>query len=118
MASPTVPASAPTLRQVTLSSSLLFLAAAVGWVGVVQVVPDMRGMPGTMGLSFGGFVLVWGLMMAAMMLPTVAPFAALYTRTLTGNRGARVLELATGYLLVWTLAGAPAYVLVRVGGDL
>ncbi|GCD90824.1 hypothetical protein NLS1_28300 [Nocardioides sp. LS1] len=118
MASPTVPASAPTLRQVTLSSSLLFLAAAVGWVGVVQVAPEMRGMPGTMGLSFGGFVLVWGLMMAAMMLPTVAPFAALWTRTLTGNRSARVAELAAGYLLVWTLAGLPAYVLVRVGGDL
>ena len=48
-------------------------------------------------------------MMTAMMLPTFAPFAALYTRTLTDHRARRITELASGYLLVWTAAALPAY---------
>ncbi len=110
--------SAPTLRQVTLPSSLLLLAAAAAWVAVLALAPDMSTVPGTMGLSFGAFVVLWALMMAAMMLPTVAPFAALYSRTLTERRTARVSELAVGYLLVWALTGVPAYVLVRLSGEL
>jgi predicted metal-binding membrane protein len=108
---------APTLRQVTLPSSLLLLGAAAAWVGLVAFGPAMVGMPGAMGLSVGGFLVLWALMMAAMMLPTVAPFAALYTRTFTEHRSRRVVELAGGYLLVWTLAGLPAYALVWLGGE-
>jgi predicted metal-binding membrane protein len=44
-----------------------------------------------------------------MMLPSVTPFASLYTRTLTDHRGRRLLAMASGYLLVWTLAAIPAY---------
>ena len=64
-----------------------------------------------MGLSLGAFVALWALMMTAMMLPTIAPFAALYTRTLTDHRPRRISELAIGYLLVWTCRGLPAYAL-------
>ena len=109
---------APTFRQLTVPASVLLLVGAAAWVGVVSVSRDMGEMPGTMGLGFGAFVAVWALMMTAMMLPTVAPFTALYTRTLTDHRARRIAELACGYLLVWTLAAVPAFVLAWVAGEL
>lgn len=101
--------SAPSLRQVTPSASLLLLVAAGAWVGVVALARHMGPMPGTMGLRFGSFVAVWLLMMTAMMLPSVTPFASLYTRTFTEHRGVRLGAFAAGYLVVWGLAGVPAY---------
>jgi predicted metal-binding membrane protein len=38
----------------------------------------MAGMAGTMGLGLAAFVPVWTLMMAPVMLPSVAPTASLY----------------------------------------
>jgi predicted metal-binding membrane protein len=64
-----------------------------------------------MGLGIGMFVVVWALMMAAMMLPSVTPFASFYIRTFTDKRILRLLALAMGYLLVWSLAAIPAYAL-------
>jgi predicted metal-binding membrane protein len=69
----------------------------------------MGPMPGTMDLGIGSFVGVWALMMAAMMLPSVAPFAALYTRSFRQNRWVRGAGLAAGYLVVWIAAAVPAY---------
>ena len=74
---------APSLRQLTPPASLLLVAAAGAWAGVVLLARDMGSMPGTMGLGAGSFVAVWALMMAAMMLPSAAPFASLYSRTFT-----------------------------------
>jgi predicted metal-binding membrane protein len=113
-----VTATAPTLRQVTLPTSVLLVVGAAAWVGVVAVARGMSAMPGTMGLGFGSFAVVWALMMTAMMLPTIAPFAALYTRTLTDHKARRITELACGYLMVWTLAAVPAYGLAWVAGEL
>jgi predicted metal-binding membrane protein len=104
----------PTLRDLTLQSSLLLLGATAAWTGVVVIARQMGPMPGTMGLDIWTFVAVWALMMAAMMLPSVTPFASLYTRTFTANRGFRLLTLTFGYLAVWTLAAFPAYGLARV----
>ncbi|MFI5100258.1 MAG: DUF2182 domain-containing protein, partial [Actinomycetes bacterium] len=105
---------APTLRQLTLPASVLLLAGAGAWVGVIAISRGMGEMPGTMGLAFGAFVALWALMMTAMMLPTIAPFAALYTRTLTDHRARRIAELSCGYLVVWTLAAVPAFALAWV----
>jgi len=68
-----VSTAAPSLRHLTSPSSLLLLAAAGAWVGVVVVARHMGPMPGTMGVGLGTFVAVWALMMAAMMLPSVTP---------------------------------------------
>jgi predicted metal-binding membrane protein len=111
-------ATAPTLRQLTLPTSVLLIVGAGAWAGVLAVSRGMGPMQGAMGLSFGGFVALWALMMTAMMLPTTAPFAALYTRTLTDHRARRITGLASGYLLVWALAAVPAYGLARVAGEL
>jgi predicted metal-binding membrane protein len=109
---------APSWRQLTAPAAVLLVVGAAAWVGVVAVSRGMGAMPGTMGLGIGAFVLVWALMMTAMMLPTVAPFTALYTRTLTDHRSRRITELAAGYLLVWALAGVPAYGLAWVADQL
>lgn len=101
----------PTWRQLSGPASILLIVSAAAWLGVVAFARGMNDMPGTMGLPFLEFAAVWALMMTAMMLPTIAPFAALYTRTLTDHRGRRILELAGGYLLVWTAAAVPAYAL-------
>lgn len=111
-------ASAPTFRQLTLPASLLLVVAAGAWVAVLAMAQGMQGMTGMMGRPFGTFVAVWVLMMAAMMLPTVAPFAGLFTRTFGAHRTRRTVLLAAGYLLVWTLAGVPAYVLAWLAGSL
>jgi predicted metal-binding membrane protein len=76
----------------------------------------MAGMTGTMGLGLAAFVPVWTLMMAAMMLPSVAPTASLYARTMPTNRAMRISGLVVGYLAVWAVAGLPAFGLAWLTG--
>lgn len=113
---------APSLRRLTPPVSLLLVGVAAAWLGVAAVARHMGPMPGTMGLGIGTFVAVWALMMAAMMLPSVTPFASLYVRTFTDDRARRLCALALGYLAVWSLAAVPAYLLAlcadrAVGGN-
>jgi len=100
---------APTLRRLTPSASLLLLVAAAAWLGVIVIAGDMGSMSGTMGIAFIAFVGVWALMMTAMMLPSVAPFASLYTRTFREHRAQRLTLFAAGYLIVWSAVAVPAY---------
>jgi predicted metal-binding membrane protein len=100
---------APSLRQLTPQASFLLIAAAGAWAGVVLLARGMGAMPGTMGLGIGSFVGVWVLMMSAMMLPSVSPFASLYLRTFRDSRAQRLAGFAAGYLIVWALAAVPAY---------
>jgi predicted metal-binding membrane protein len=90
------------------TSALLFLAAAA-WAATLVLARGMAGMTGTMGFGISAFVAVWTLMMAAMMLPSVAPMASLYARSVTASRTMRLSGLVVGYLLVWAAAGVPAY---------
>ena len=99
----------PRPDQVTAEAGLLLLAAAGAWTGTVLVARGMAGMTGTMGLNLAVFVPVWTLMMAAMMLPSVAPAAARYARSASGPRTVRIAGLAAGYLAVWAAAGVPAF---------
>lgn len=102
------------LARAAPQTSLLLLGAAGAWIAVVVVARAMRPMPGTMGLGFGSFVAVWALMMAAMMLPSVVPFASLYVRSFRERAGLRITGFSAGYLLVWTAAALPAYGLGRL----
>jgi predicted metal-binding membrane protein len=79
----------------------------------------MAGMTGTMGLGPAAFVAVWTLMMAAMMLPSVAPAASRYARSMSGRSGHRaagIAGLTAGYLAVWAAAGVPAFGLAWLAG--
>jgi|SRR5580658_472500 predicted metal-binding membrane protein len=102
--------------QATLEAGLLLIVAAGAWAGTVLLARGMAGMSGTMGLGLAAFVLVWTLMMAAMMLPSVTPLASLYARTVQSNRMARIAALVAGYLAVWALAGVPAFGLAWLAG--
>jgi predicted metal-binding membrane protein len=90
-------------------TAALLLLAAAAWTVTVVLARGMAGMAGTMGLEFLSFVAVWTLMMAAMMLPSVAPTASMYARSMTASRPARLTGLIAGYLVVWAVAGLPAY---------
>lgn len=102
----------------TREAAFLLILAAGAWVATIALARGMAGMAGTMGLGLLAFVLVWTLMMAAMMLPSVAPTAALYARTIQSNRAVRIAGMTAGYLAVWALAGVPAFGLAWLAGRL
>jgi len=100
---------------------VLFALAAAGWWWTAG---EMRGMDNGpwSGLgTFGWFVGVWVVMMAAMMFPSVAPTVALYARM--SKTRLHSFAFTVGYLATWTGAGVIAFaigvVLSRaIGGDL
>jgi predicted metal-binding membrane protein len=104
----------PSLRRLTPHAALLLLAAAVAWLLVVANARRMGGMTGTTGLGLAGFVGMWTLMMAAMMLPSVAPVASMYQRSVRSRRALRLSGFCAGYLVAWVAAALPAYLLTRV----
>jgi predicted metal-binding membrane protein len=98
-------------RRVSTTSLVLAGAAVLAWAGTIAWIriEDMRAMPGTMGMGLASFTVMWGLMMAAMMLPSVAPFIRTYQGTVVQHRLARLTSLALGYLLIWTVVGVVAF---------
>jgi predicted metal-binding membrane protein len=106
-----VSTTAPSLRRLTPQAALLLLLAAVAWLFTVGRAREMAGMSGTMGLGLAAFVGMWGLMMAAMMLPSVAPVASMYQRSIRTLRLLRLTGFTSGYLLTWAAAGIPAFLL-------
>jgi predicted metal-binding membrane protein len=100
----------------TREAGLVLIAATGAWVATVVLARGMAGMTGTMGLGLVVFVAVWTLMMTAMMLPSVAPTASLYAKTIQSNRTVRIAALVAGYLAVWAAAGVPAYGLAWMAG--
>jgi predicted metal-binding membrane protein len=106
----------------------LLVTAAVAWLGAAALAAPMGrgvltqpatgmtggmadpGMAGPMSaMEFAPFVAAWAVMMAAMMLPSLAPAV----RSGSGGSWRAAAGFVTGYLLVWTAAGAPAYLLLR-----
>lgn len=85
-----------------MSVALLSLA---GWAATVAWT-DL------MAPSAPVFLALWTAMMAAMMLPSAAPFIVLYRRS---AEAAQTATLTAGYLLVWAVLGGLAYVYVQSG---
>lgn len=106
----------PALLRLTPQLAVLLLVSAIAWVFTVYEARTMGNGPGTMGLDLGTFLGTWGLMMAAMMLPSVAPLAVFYARAVRSHRGLRLAGFSAGYLVVWALTGIPAYALLVVSG--
>ena len=73
-------------------------------------------------LVFGEFLLLWVVMMAAMMLPSVAPVASMYLTVLrnrrNGTAAAHAAALVAGYLLAWAGFGVAAFGISRALGKL
>ena len=92
-------------------------AAALAWWSTADRMAGMNAGPGTALGAVGWFTGVWAVMMAAMMLPSLAPAAAVYAG-LVRREVSRLLLFAGGYLLVWSAAGVVAYGLFELGKSL
>jgi predicted metal-binding membrane protein len=115
------PAFAATRAQLGLVA-VLFALAAVGWWWTAGAMRGMDNGPWTGLGTFGWFLSVWVVMMAAMMFPSVAPTVALYAR-MSGTSRLVPVVFTTGYLLTWAGAGVVAFVIGvaakhAAGGDL
>jgi predicted metal-binding membrane protein len=99
----------------------LLLIAAAGWWWSVDAMRGMDAGPWTALGGFGWFVLLWVVMMAAMMFPSVAPTVALYARMTRTRTPLAPSAFTVGYLLTWAVAGAVAWTLgvaiSHVAGD-
>ncbi|HTI05712.1 MAG TPA: DUF2182 domain-containing protein [Gemmatimonadales bacterium] len=97
----------------TALATTLGLAAAAWLVTVHQMHGMDMGVATQLG-SFAFFVALWAVMMAAMMLPGLAP--AVVRRARTSGAVRAVVPFVASYLVVWTLVGALIYALYRPHG--
>ncbi len=89
--------------------ALLLALAALGWWWTAARMQGMDDGPWTGVGTFGWFLSVWVVMMAAMMLPSVAPTVALYSRMTKQRSPASPLLFTLGYLITWAAAGVLAF---------
>jgi Predicted metal-binding integral membrane protein len=104
-------ASSRTIWRLTPQAAVLLITAAIAWVAIITWSQQGGPMTGTMGLTLPAFLVAWTVMMAAMMLPSVAPVASLYARSISGRRALRLTLFTVGYLVVWASAGVIAFAL-------
>jgi predicted metal-binding membrane protein len=110
-------------RQLAVPWIAVAALAAVAWAVTVVLARRMGNGPGTMGLALLPFLGLWVVMMAAMMLPSVAPVAVLWTRLISGasagfGRVVRMSAFLSGYLLIWAAFGAVAFAALAGTGRL
>jgi predicted metal-binding membrane protein len=98
--------------------AMLMALAAGGWWWTVQQMDGMDDGPWTTLGSFSWFITVWVVMMAAMMLPSVAPTVALYAKMTRSRTPYAPLAFTAGYLLVWAAVGAAAYIVALIASQL
>jgi predicted metal-binding membrane protein len=85
------------------------LVAAGAWAVTGDRMGGMDAGPGTELGGLGWFAVVWVTMMAAMMLPSIAPMVLAHARVQIGATPAFV----AGYLLTWAAVGMLGYALVE-----
>jgi predicted metal-binding membrane protein len=116
-------------RATFLTGALLVATAALSWMVLIlqgRTGPQLGmggGMNGDMAMSAGpglfsplgvaAYLAAWGVMMAAMMLPSATPLIALYATIRRGSPpgqgGIPAVVFALVYLAVWVAAGIPVY---------
>jgi predicted metal-binding membrane protein len=106
----------PGVIQAGLIAALLAIAA-VCWAVTDDRMGGMDGGPGTELGGLGWFLVVWVTMMAAMMLPSLAPTVLGHARLERADAGAAAMPttvaFVVGYVLAWSAAGLAGYVLVE-----
>jgi predicted metal-binding membrane protein len=104
--------------RLTQQAALLLGAALVAWIVTANRMSGMDMGPGTNLGGLGWYVGIWVTMMAAMMLPSVAPVVLLFDRV-SAEKAERGLPyvptwvFALSYFAVWTAYGLAAYGLYR-----
>ena len=109
----------PQLARNPLAWFFTLLLALLAWIPTLQQTLSMFSMHmyGTMGMAFGPFLFFWTAMMAAMMLPALAPTASVrfeLFRQQTPSIIASMVRIGAfllGYLLAWCLFGLPIFCL-------
>jgi len=110
-------------RQLAVPWIAVVAVAAVAWAVTIMLARKMGNGPGTMGLALLPFLGLWVVMMAAMMLPSAAPVAVLWTRLISGSsagagRALRMSAFLAGYLLAWAAVGVVAFAALAGTGRL
>jgi predicted metal-binding membrane protein len=108
-----------TLPRPVVVTGVLIGGALVAWIVTYQRMHGMDAGPGTDLGGFGWYVGIWVTMMAAMMLPSVAPMVLVFSRiSRDRERQGRAFVptwiFLAGYLVAWTLYGIAAYGAFRV----
>ena len=106
-ADPARPSASLPLRQLAPAWLALTALAALAWVITIDQSRGMGIGPGTMGMALPLFLAMWVAMMAAMMFPSVAPVAILWSKVIRGKaegvqRLARLTQFVGGYMIAWT----------------
>ena len=119
MSSYTAPRGSPFRVTPAMVVAVLLAAALVTWIVTVQRMRGMDAGPGTDLGGLGSFIGIWVTMMAAMMLPSVAPMVLLFERVSSerAKRGQPFVPtwmFALSYLAVWAVYGLAAYGLYRL----
>jgi len=96
--------------------ALLIVLAVAAWSWTAGRMTGMDSGPWTPLGQLGWFVSIWVVMMAAMMLPSVAPTVALYSRMTRSRSAAAPLLFTGGYLLTWAAAGLAAFAIAEGSG--
>lgn len=101
----------------------LFAGTLAAWVVAIMRLPGMDEGPATDLGALTSFVGIWVTMMAAMMLPSVAPMVLTFARV-HAQRSVRgrpdvvpTWVFVSGYFAVWTAYGLVAYALFLVARD-
>ena len=91
----------------------LLVVAAFAWVLLIRQTFGMPASAAGPWREFGQFLLLWVVMMAAMMLPSVAPVASMYMTVVrsrgTGTAAGHIAALVAGYLMAWAGFGVVAF---------
>ncbi len=100
---------------------LTFVFAGLAWIFTYQQSAGMLSydhhMYGTMGMPLGPFLFFWTIMMAAMMLPALAPMVSIQYERLQQQslsllaKNIRLGMFLLGYLLLWGCFGLPVFFL-------
>jgi predicted metal-binding membrane protein len=95
--------------------ALLLGVAGLAWWSTADRMEGMDRGPWTALGTFGWFVGLWLVMMAAMMLPSAIPAVALYSRLARDRTALSPIVFTSGYLAVWAAAGLVAFGVADAG---
>lgn len=106
-------------RRPVLAAGTICAVTLLAWAVTVERMRGMDAGPGTDLGGVGWFLGVWVTMMAAMMLPSVAPMALLFDRVsrARAQRGQTAVPLwifLSGYFISWTAYGLAGYGVFRL----
>jgi predicted metal-binding membrane protein len=100
-------------RTTLITGALLLLVAVAAWAELIlQPGMTVTDMPDAMDAL--GFLVAWGIMMIAMMLPSAVPMITLYgavrrNAARAGQNGLHEAVFTLVYVAAWTIIGLPIY---------